>query len=35
MERRSVDAERETDELKKAEYMEDKIGENMMALSVL
>ena len=27
MERRSVDAERETDELKKAEYMEDKIGE--------
>ena len=26
MERRSVDAERETDELKKAEYMEDKIG---------
>lgn len=27
MERRSVDAERETDELKKAEYMEDKVGE--------
>lgn len=27
MERRSVEAERETDELKKAEYMEDKIGE--------
>ncbi|MFD2444658.1 ribonuclease R [Bacillus sp. CGMCC 1.16607] len=27
MERRSVDAERETDELKKAEFMEDKIGE--------
>lgn len=27
MERRSVDAERETDELKKAEYMEDKIGQ--------
>jgi ribonuclease R len=27
MERRSVDAERETDDLKKAEYMEDKIGE--------
>jgi ribonuclease R len=27
MERRSVDAERETDELKKAEYMADKIGE--------
>ncbi|MFB6468638.1 ribonuclease R [Cytobacillus sp. Hz8] len=27
MERRSVDAERETDELKKAEYMLDKIGE--------
>lgn len=27
MERRAVDAERETDELKKAEYMEDKIGE--------
>lgn len=26
MERRSVEAERETDELKKAEYMEDKIG---------
>ncbi|MBM7652056.1 ribonuclease R [Neobacillus cucumis] len=26
MERRAVDAERETDELKKAEYMEDKIG---------
>ncbi len=26
MERRSVDAERETDDLKKAEYMEDKIG---------
>src|SRR5690606_36572825 len=26
-ERRAVDAERETDELKKAEYMEDKIGE--------
>ena len=26
-ERRSVDAERETDDLKKAEYMEDKIGE--------
>jgi ribonuclease R len=27
MERRAVDSERETDELKKAEYMEDKIGE--------
>jgi ribonuclease R len=27
MERRAVDAERETDELKKAEYMEDKIGQ--------
>ncbi|SFB11549.1 MULTISPECIES: ribonuclease R [unclassified Bacillus (in: firmicutes)] len=27
MERRAVDAERETDEMKKAEYMEDKIGE--------
>jgi ribonuclease R len=27
MERRAVDAERETDELKKAEYMQDKIGE--------
>lgn len=27
MERRAVDAERETDDLKKAEYMEDKIGE--------
>ena len=27
MERRAVDAERDTDELKKAEYMEDKIGE--------
>ncbi len=27
MERRAVDAERETDELKKAEFMEDKIGE--------
>ncbi|TKC15280.1 ribonuclease R [Robertmurraya kyonggiensis] len=27
MERRAVDAERETDELKKAEYMADKIGE--------
>ncbi|WP_456277733.1 ribonuclease R [Bacillus sp. AK128] len=27
MERRAVEAERETDELKKAEYMEDKIGE--------
>ena len=27
MERRAVDAERETDELKKAEYMLDKIGE--------
>lgn len=27
MERRAVDAERETDELKKAEYMMDKIGE--------
>ncbi|MCI1590921.1 MULTISPECIES: ribonuclease R [Heyndrickxia] len=27
MERRAVDAERETDELKKAEYMEDKVGE--------
>ena len=27
MERRSVEAERETDELKKAEFMEDKIGE--------
>ncbi|RBP05575.1 ribonuclease R [Rossellomorea aquimaris] len=26
-ERRAVDAERETDELKKAEYMEDKVGE--------
>lgn len=26
MERRAVDAERDTDELKKAEYMEDKIG---------
>jgi ribonuclease R len=26
MERRAVDAERETDELKKAEYMEDKVG---------
>src|SRR5699024_3613111 len=27
MERRAVDAERETDELKKAEFMQDKIGE--------
>ncbi|MFE8696581.1 ribonuclease R [Cytobacillus sp. FJAT-53684] len=27
MERRAVEAERETDELKKAEYMEDKIGQ--------
>jgi len=27
MERRAVDAERDTDDLKKAEYMEDKIGE--------
>lgn len=27
MERRAVDAERETDDLKKAEFMEDKIGE--------
>lgn len=27
MERRAVDAERETDDLKKAEYMEDKVGE--------
>ena len=27
MERRAVDAERETDEMKKAEFMEDKIGE--------
>lgn len=27
MERRSVDAERETDDLKKAEYMQDKLGE--------
>lgn len=27
MERRAVDAERETDDLKKAEYMLDKIGE--------
>jgi ribonuclease R len=27
MERRAVDAERETDELKKAEFMEDKIGQ--------
>ncbi|WP_156855752.1 ribonuclease R [Oceanobacillus sp. AG] len=27
MERRAVDTERETDDLKKAEYMEDKIGE--------
>lgn len=27
MERRAVDAERETDDLKKAEYMQDKIGE--------
>lgn len=27
MERRAVDAERETDDLKKAEYMEEKIGE--------
>ncbi|WP_412733827.1 ribonuclease R [Heyndrickxia acidicola] len=27
MERRAVDAERDTDELKKAEYMEDKIGQ--------
>ncbi|MGE6257473.1 ribonuclease R [Heyndrickxia sporothermodurans] len=27
MERRAVDAERDTDELKKAEFMEDKIGE--------
>lgn len=27
MERRAVDAERETDSLKKAEYMEDKVGE--------
>ncbi|MBP3037944.1 ribonuclease R [Bacillaceae bacterium Marseille-Q3522] len=27
MERRAVDAERETDELKKTEYMEDKIGQ--------
>src|SRR5699024_3096679 len=26
-ERRAVDAERETDDLKKAEYMQDKIGE--------
>ncbi|TDQ36997.1 ribonuclease R [Aureibacillus halotolerans] len=28
MERRAVDAERETDDLKKAQYMEDKIGES-------
>ncbi|MGG4507181.1 ribonuclease R [Heyndrickxia sporothermodurans] len=27
MERRAVDAERDTDEVKKAEYMEDKVGE--------
>ena len=35
MERRAVDAERETDELKKAEFMEDKIGEELMALLAL
>ncbi|RLQ96671.1 ribonuclease R [Falsibacillus albus] len=32
MERRAVDAERETDDLKKAEYMEDKIGEEYDAI---
>ena len=32
MERRSVDAERETDELKKTEYMADKIGEEYLGI---
>ncbi|OLO38167.1 ribonuclease R [Alkalihalophilus pseudofirmus] len=32
MERRSVDAERETDEVKKAQYMEDKIGETFTGM---
>ncbi|MBU8906690.1 ribonuclease R [Desertibacillus haloalkaliphilus] len=32
MERRAVDAERETDEVKKAQYMEDKIGETFEGL---
>ena len=29
MERRAVDAERDTDELKKAQFMADKIGEEL------
>lgn len=32
MERRAVDAERETEELKKAEFMEDKIGEEFAGI---
>ncbi|MFV8826551.1 ribonuclease R [Alkalihalobacterium sp. APHAB7] len=32
MERRSVDAERETDEVKKAQFMEDKIGETFTGI---
>lgn len=32
MERRAVDAERETDALKKAEYMQDKVGEEFEAM---
>lgn len=32
MERRAVDAERETDDLKKAEYMKDKLGEEYMGV---
>ncbi|WP_209124993.1 ribonuclease R [Alkalihalobacillus sp. BA299] len=32
MERRAVDAERETDEVKKAQFMEDKIGETFMGI---
>ncbi|WP_078555707.1 ribonuclease R [Bacillus alkalicellulosilyticus] len=32
MERRAVDAERETDEVKKAQYMEDKIGETFTGM---
>lgn len=32
MERRAVDAERETDDLKKAEYMQDKVGEEFTGL---
>lgn len=32
MERRAVDAERETDALKKAEYMEDKVGQEFEAM---